>query len=262
MLVTLIIAFTVLAGVSEALVKIADPVIVQQVGDFAFAGCFVGSAGLVDWQKRFSNKEMTVELCVKDCDSADFTTAGVVDTTCFCTDSVPPPNPNDDAKCSGACPGNSTEFCGLSAVDGSSASDAIQVYTNHKAVPIIIPYSSGFIFQGCFPANSESALPLTAVSRSPSVAGMTVGECTANCQESSSSIAALLNGNQCLCGDFAAPRSSNSVEDCNVVCTGNTDTLCGGDDFYAVYEEIPPPAKAAFDHIFFIRGCLTFFEPV
>lgn len=115
---------------------------------------------------------------------------------------------------------------------------------NAAAASITGTGAAGMTYQGCYVDASDdvtgNALPKTV-----SVASLTVESCTAACSSAGYSLAGLLSGNTCSCGN-SLPFQANKVVDraCPYACPGNSQELCGGPQRLSVWSASTPTTRA------------------
>lgn len=65
---------------------------------------------------------------------------------------------------------------------------------------------------------------------------LTIPKCKDLCYRERSRFAGLKNGNQCWCSNYVIGDHAKNQADCNLPCTGDKATICGGKDLINVFE--------------------------
>lgn len=185
-----------------------------------------------------------------------------------------PPNSGDnvdysacghDASCMMQSPGgqNRLFFDNLSG-DGSrqpdfgdrlQAGDSPNPSGSNAAVPAIAGTgASGMTYQGCYTDATSSGAH--ALSNVVSVSGsLSVETCTAACSSAGYSIAGMLYGSQCLCGNSLAYDALKVVDRaCSTTCPGDSTQSCGQAGRISVWSGGTPSQAGAYGNVNTLTG--------
>lgn len=145
-----------------------------------------------------------------------------------------PPNTAVNATgCSMSCAGDPTQTCG-----GRSR---LSVYNNTAVSPpgAKSVVGGGYVYQGCYTDPSGSQRTLSGYSTSG--AAMTQELCVSTCAARGYTFAGVEYARECYCSNVLGTVANGglgarAVEgDCNLVCTGNGDEICGGSSRIGVW---------------------------
>lgn len=67
-------------------------------------------------------------------------------------------------------------------------------------------------------------------------AALTVPKCQNSCYLRSYEFAGVKEGNQCWCSSYVGGEWAGNQTDCNIPCTGDKNTFCGGKELYNVFK--------------------------
>ncbi|EEP77316.1 predicted protein [Uncinocarpus reesii 1704] len=199
---------------------------------FSYEGCFtdtVESRALTG--AAFVSDELTVGDCANLCGQYQF--FGVeYGRECYCgnmknSESVLV----DDAECSMACSGDSSELCG--------APYRLSLYKNTEWVPTINPEIPGYNHLGCYNDSASSrALSGTFMYNE----AMTVDLCASFCD--GANYFGVEYFSECYCGDSLSPTSTEQPDTgCSFFCSGNSTQFCGGSNRMNLYMKETDPAR-------------------
>ena len=189
------------------------------------------------------------EKCIEFCDSKGYSLAGVeFGSECYCGYSLSSSAATQaESDCSMTCTGNGDEVCG--------AGNRLNVFTNGDSTPTTDPGSNGFTSQGCY-SDSPSARTLTT---QMSLSGnVRVSDCTTACSNAGYPYAGLEYGSECYCGATLQNNAQLSTS-CNMACTADKTTLCGGPGAINIYynPSITTQAAGAIPSGWSDEGCYT-----
>ncbi|KAL0952803.1 hypothetical protein HGRIS_007028 [Hohenbuehelia grisea] len=198
-------------------------------------GCHTDSLGSRTLIGKFgSDPKMTIPTCLKICDDAGYSFAGLeFSTECHCGYSIEKTGKKaDDAKCHSPCGGNADQPCG--------GSGHILIFGNGRAPPTNPGTVDGWKSHGCHTdAVHQRALPLRLPLNGTAV---TIPACAAACGSFGFKFAGLEYTDECWCGNAVGNGHKPAPEaECNMACQGNKDQRCGGPDRISIYETTPPP---------------------
>ncbi|TFK85981.1 WSC-domain-containing protein [Polyporus arcularius HHB13444] len=215
------------------------------------AGCVSDNAARALTGYSFANDQMTVASCVSTCASKGYSMAGIeYGRECYCGNTFS----NNQGKslaastCNMACSGDKTATCG-----GSWALTAFKANNINIALPST-PVASSSAPSASAPSNSTSTSGVpagwTALGcRKDNVKGrtlnvdaytsqnMTVASCIAHCSARGHTIAGVEYARECYCGSAFVNGGGAAIADsaCNMACTGDSASVCGGPDALTVF---------------------------
>ncbi|KAJ7720041.1 hypothetical protein B0H16DRAFT_1793954 [Mycena metata] len=208
-------------------------------GNWTSKGCYTDgqAAGRSLTGASFTNATgMTVESCINFCIGKNFILAGVeFAQQCYCDNFLEngaTTAPLSD--CNMACTGNPKETCG--------AGNRLNVFTSGKPPPPppTIPAKIGnWTSLGCY---SDNVNGVRSLPNGIAVAGpFSLEGCTAACFAAGYPLSGSEYANQCFCGTtIGAGAASTPVTDCNMLCAGNSQELCGGPNRLSMYNYTGP----------------------
>ncbi|KAA8569468.1 hypothetical protein EYC84_001099 [Monilinia fructicola] len=244
----------------------SSPSIQLTVGIYTYFGCQTEATSARALASKASDTaNMSLESCEASC--IGYTYFGTeYGRECYCGNSFSAGSisvPNSD--CNFPCAGNSSEFCG--------ASGMLSVYQLNATLSSIAPPAnvsssvtdlpSGWSYSGCWIDGAEGRV-LT--NQQPDNQNLTVESCIVTCSNLNYNVAGmeyssecfcaetgkrhacqtfgynaagLEYGSQCFCGDVenikTTGASLTSESNCQVVCSGNSTAICGGDSLLSYY---------------------------
>ncbi|KAL2138565.1 hypothetical protein VTI28DRAFT_6602 [Corynascus sepedonium] len=97
------------------------------------------------------------------------------------------------------------------------------------------PSPTAWTDMGCYVEDPD--LPILEQYMSPEAgdASLTVPKCKNSCYRRAYGFAGVQGGNQCWCGSYVGGEWAHNQTVCDVPCSGNPDTFCGGDGFVNVF---------------------------
>lgn len=105
------------------------------------------------------------------------------------------------------------------------------------------PSPTSWAEKGCFVEGSDGNILEKLMSGDGDVA-LTIPKCQDLCYRERTRFTGLKNGNQCWCSNYIHGDHAKNQTECNLPCTGDKATICGGKDrinvFYAQYKGLLP----------------------
>eukprot|EP00903_Cladosiphon_okamuranus_P010392 g9830.t1 len=209
---------------------------------YSYLGCFADKDGdgrvLSD---PVVSDDMTIELCAGLCAGEAY--FGVqYGVECWCGDASADISLHGTSTCDVPCSGDGGAICGGSwafsaYAFGEDDDDDDEVPRSPTTDP------TGVSYVGCF-ADDEDArvMPVAAaLDRSD----MSTELCAALC--AGEAYFGLQYGEECWCGDASTDLSQHGTAICDILCNGDSDTICGGSWALSVYEFVDdgfPPSPA------------------
>lgn len=195
----------------------------------ALTGAFLGAS------------DMTYEKCTSFCASKGYGLAGLEwSTECYCGDSlVNGASLNSpSSNCNRACGGDSTSICGGgNALTIFATADAINNLASDLTIKPEYLYNSGWALTtpSCVAEGTEGR-----ALNGPSMSSndMTGLKCTNWCQSLGFIMAGTEYSRECYCGNGLVNGASldRPSSSCNMPCTGNRNSICGGPGALTLYE--------------------------
>ncbi|KAK7018349.1 WSC domain-containing protein [Favolaschia claudopus] len=203
-------------------------------GNWTSKGCYTDNqpGGRSLTGAAFTNTTgMTVETCINFCQNSDFILAGVeYGQECYCDNFLE----NNAATaplsdCNIACTGNAAETCG--------AGNRLNVFTSGKAPPPppTVPAKIGnWTSLGCY---SDNVNGLRSLPNGLAVAApFSLEGCTSACFDAGYPFSGSEYADECYCGtSIASGAAQTPTTDCNMLCAGNSQELCGGPNRLSLY---------------------------
>lgn len=197
-----------------------------------YKGCYQeGSGKLALAANRWSETNLTPQLCVNQCSELGYAYAGLEKgTVCMCDNVFNGGQLLPDSQCPAPCGGNMTQTC------GNAASTALDLYVTKgvaTVTPLTIAASKPAGYAGCF-TDSGSAVSLANYTYTST--SMTVETCQKACAGFGFAYAGVKTGNQCKCGAVRPPTMQlPSGPNCATTCSGSTTETCGGVNAIELY---------------------------
>lgn len=201
---------------------IYTPALSANNGVKGFIGCYFDGNTVIN-KVYLPSSAMTIENCAQYCSAAGYSlmalrTPGI----CNCGSGMPTQMVPDAVCMTGACNGNSAQFC------GSSTNAASAVYnislTGVSASIVPKPNAQGFV--GCFRKGTD--FPLT--TQVLNAATITNAVCAKTCAEAGYKYAGTSSGRICFCGNSLVSTTLSypvANTECNSPCPGDSTTTCG-----------------------------------
>ncbi|EGS17224.1 uncharacterized protein CTHT_0065420 [Thermochaetoides thermophila DSM 1495] len=207
------------------------------VGDYVFVGCQTeASGGRALSGAAHADDSMTLELCASLC--SGFIYFGTeYGRECYCGNSLNAGSTEAPlSECNMVCAGDQFEYCGAgNRLDLYVLANAPTVTANPTttAAPSHQPTASPFAFVGCW---TEGTTGRTLSDKTFASGDMTVESCAAFCD--GYKYFGVEYSSECYCGNTINPTSSEapSLNDCNMLCSGNPSQYCGGPSRLDLYE--------------------------
>lgn len=204
----------------------------QPAGSFSgwnYVGCYTdspASRGLS--MGGYNDDEMTNAKCIQYCDQHGYGRAGVEYwRECYCGYEVDAPSTlADDSNCNDPCPGDSSEPCG--------GAGYMNVFSNGVSPPATDPGANGWQSLGCYSDDVSSRT--LATNMSPSNQIVTAYSCYTMCQQNGYSYAGVEYARECYCGNEILSPGTPESSGCDMACTGDSSTLCGGPNRLNLYQ--------------------------
>ena len=117
----------------------------------------------------------------------------------------------------------------------SSSSKIAKIITSTTTSSTPDPSPTVWNAKGCY-SQEDSKTPIVEKKLSPAGgdAALTVPGCKNTCYLKDYGIAAVRDGNQCWCSNYVEGWTRDETE-CNIPCTGDKETFCGGKGVYNVF---------------------------
>lgn len=90
--------------------------------------------------------------------------------------------------------------------------------------------------RGCYADNSSDPILAKKMSADEGDARLTISSCKDMCYNAAFRFAGLENGNQCWCSPYIGGEWTKDQNDCNIPCTGDQITICGGKNLLKVFQ--------------------------
>ncbi|CDZ98531.1 beta-1,6-N-acetylglucosaminyltransferase, contains WSC domain [Phaffia rhodozyma] len=182
----------------------------------------------LDASTLYSSFAMTLDLCIRTCDSANYTYAGVEDgTECYCGNSVLESSTYLPlSSCTYSCGGFSSSICG-----GYWALSLYQKSATDTSSVIVNETTTAYSPVGCW---SDTTDHTALTGSSYSIGTMTQDTCKQYCSSKGFTYAGV-EGFDCFCGNSLAKSNILLDSSCTTSCAGNTTQTCGGSQAMTVF---------------------------
>jgi hypothetical protein len=240
----------------------AKPVILSNGWEVASTPCVAeGTSGRALPGASFSAPDMIPSKCMDFCASKNFMYAGVeYGSECYCHSELSNGASLDRASdsCNMMCSGNPSIYCGGPnginlfvnptigqdvASASASASQAASDAQNSAAAALQAKLPAGWKPASTTCLHEVSGRALTGASTAGG--DMTVEKCASFCSEKGFTLAGLEYSGECYCGNELSNGASldKTSDQCNMKCSGDDSTICGGPDAISLFSG--PAAQAA-----------------
>ncbi|KAE9371531.1 copper radical oxidase [Stipitochalara longipes BDJ] len=231
-----------------------------------YDGCYIDNAdGRIMLNQQSDSNQLTVESCVQTCSGMGYKVAGMeYAQQCFCDNYIrngAALSPSD-SDCGMSCAGNNMEKCG----DGDRVSvyslGNLTVYQPPTVQNTSLPGNWSYV--GCLTDNADSrTFPYRIINM---VNNNTATNCLSLCSQFGYPAGGMEYSSECYCGDFSNIVNANAAmapaTDCNMACSGDPNSICGGGSrvsYYAwtgspLYSWNRPTGNAAGEYQFLIGG--------
>ncbi|KAF8882972.1 copper radical oxidase [Infundibulicybe gibba] len=215
-------------------------------GTWTSKGCFTDNTGsrTLNGATFTDGKNMTIENCIRFCDSKSFIFAG---TEFDCDNFIQKGGvAATSTDCNTPCTGNTLEPCG--------AGGRLNVFTSGKpppAPPSLVSKVGNWTALGCY-SDAVNGAPRTLPNAMTPPGSLTIESCTTTCfnagfQYSGTEFSDLyihaLESTDCG-SSIASTGVLSAVTDCNMVCAGNSSEFCGGPNRLSLYNLTGAPLPA------------------
>ncbi|KAK4035257.1 hypothetical protein C8A01DRAFT_38277 [Parachaetomium inaequale] len=98
------------------------------------------------------------------------------------------------------------------------------------------PSPTAWVDRGCYV--EDPSLPILEQNMSPAGgdASLTIPKCKDSCYRRAYEFAGVQEGNQCWCGTYVGGEWARNQTDCNIPCTGDNKTFCGGKGLLSIFQ--------------------------
>lgn len=98
------------------------------------------------------------------------------------------------------------------------------------------PSPTAWAERGCYVEDPKLPLLEQNMSGSGGDASLTIGKCKNSCYLAAYPFAGVKEGNQCWCGTYVGGVWARNQSDCNIPCTGDKTTFCGGKGLLNIFQ--------------------------
>ncbi|KAH6706246.1 WSC domain-containing protein [Leptodontidium sp. MPI-SDFR-AT-0119] len=220
--------------------------------NWTYSGCYIDNAnGRIMMNQQQDNQQQTVESCVNTCAGLGYVVAGMeYGAQCFCDNYIRSGAAlaASGSQCGMSCPGNTTEYCGAGGRVSVYNKGNLTVYQPPKPQNSSLP--GNWTLKGCLTDNADKrTFPYRITNM---VNNNTATNCLSLCSQFGYPAGGMEFGSECC----------NSDSDCNMACSGDATTICGGPSrisYYAwtgdpLYTWARPTGPAAGEYQFLIGG--------
>ncbi|KAK3338131.1 hypothetical protein B0H65DRAFT_477881 [Neurospora tetraspora] len=128
----------------------------------------------------------------------------------------------------------------------SSSSTATATTTTTSAFTLG-PSPTSWAARGCYVEDPKLHVLEQNMSPAAGDASLTIPKCKNSCYRRAYTFAGLQEGNQCWCGSYVGGEWTSNQTDCNVPCTGDKNSFCGGKGLLNIFEALANEAPPTFD---------------
>lgn len=215
------------------------PAVVPSTGPYNYSGCYTEGNGVrALGDQATATPDMTVQSCATYC--SGYTYFGLeYSNECYCGNSFGTGSVKTiEDDCSMNCAGNSSQICGAggrltvygkgkssasSSSIASSTSSSTSSSTAKPTGPVAVQTAGGFTHQGCY-TEGNGVRALGAVNTANNA--LTVQKCATFC--SGYKYMGVEYGSECFCANTIGAGAALTTSGCDMVCSGDATSLCGG----------------------------------
>ena len=117
--------------------------------------------------------------------------------------------------------------------------------TATSSTSTISPSPTAWADRGCYVEDPELPLLDENMSGTSGDPFLTIKECKYSCYLAAYPFAGVQEGNQCWCGTYVGGPWARNQSDCNIPCTGDKDTLCGGKGLLKIFQALENQAVSS-----------------
>lgn len=203
-----------------------------------YSGCWVDNAnGRILPVAEANNAALTIENCIAYCVGQSYTVAGLEwSQQCFCGTALENgATVASESQCSMACSGAANELCGNGNIMSVYSEGPLAAYGVPAAQTTGLP--GNYQYVGCM--TDVGAANRTLFWQSILTSTNDAQTCLTACAAYGYNAAGMEYGDECYCGDVGDPAKVGATlvpdAQCNIVCSGNPQTICGGNNLLSYY---------------------------
>ncbi|KAH7087833.1 hypothetical protein FB567DRAFT_355273 [Paraphoma chrysanthemicola] len=118
-----------------------------------------------------------------------------------------------------------------------STASSLAPVSSTTSTSSLAPSPTAWESLGCYAKDANR--PLLEQNMNPSGDGsLTISKCEETCYRRAYTFAAVQQGNECWCSSFVGGELAKNQSDCDVPCTGDKNTVCGGKGVFNVFEAL------------------------
>ncbi|VUC29135.1 unnamed protein product [Clonostachys rosea] len=123
-------------------------------------------------------------------------------------------------------------------ITATSTSKNVPAKTSSTSTALL-PSPTSWKSRGCYPDN-DSKFPVLEYKASPDGGdtSLTIPKCQDTCYRRGFEFCGVREGNQCWCSSFVGGESTTNQAGCNIPCSGDSSTICGGKQLLNVFEAL------------------------
>ncbi|KAK4072792.1 hypothetical protein Purlil1_13270 [Purpureocillium lilacinum] len=110
--------------------------------------------------------------------------------------------------------------------------------TTSTTMTTVEPSPSSWAALGCYPDILPMHILEKQVSKEGGDVALTISKCQNACYLAHLKYVGLKAGNECWCSSYVAGELAKNKTDCNIACSGDKSSICGGQDSFTVFEPI------------------------
>ena len=233
------------------------PVNLASVGAYLYYGCYtdnVGGRALAALENPETGAGNTIEVCANACNGYHY--MGVeYGTECYCDNAIQGGNTlaaggSDPTQngCDMTCAGNSSEWCGgpnrlnvYTLNPNATSTTSTATATPTPTGPITVGNFTGYGYLGCY-SEGTNGRALSGLANPIAGTAVTVPACAAAC--SAYTYFGVEYSGECYCGNIINAGSAlvlgntPAQTQCDMTCSGNTTTYCGGPNRLNMYQKL------------------------
>jgi hypothetical protein len=144
----------------------------------------------------------------------------------------------------------------LNATKPTTTTSSLSISFSTTSVATLGPSPTAWTALGCYVEDPE--MPILEQNMNPNGdTALTIPKCKNSCYRRAFSFVGVQKGNQCCCGSYVGGEWASNQTSCNMPCTGNKNTFCGGNGFLDVFKAEQNQAPASTTTSTITKGTTT-----
>ncbi|KAK4156436.1 hypothetical protein C8A00DRAFT_41115 [Chaetomidium leptoderma] len=120
----------------------------------------------------------------------------------------------------------------------TTTTSTTEVATTTTSTSTLPPSPTAWAERGCYGEDPKLPILEQNMSGAGGDASLTIGKCKNSCYRRAYPFAGVPEGNQCWCGSYVGGVWARNQSDCNIPCTGDKTTFCGGKGLLDIFQAL------------------------